>query len=168
MLADVNDNGLLAQAAALAGATVAIVKHSGRRGTQQEFTALVAALEQVGVEYPENLYVQALLTPATREQISGFAQQYTDAEAPKQTSVNEFKMAALNRCGQAAEWLRANAPQADAAEVKAAILAVCRRVAAQSQEAQSQENNVTSGAGDNVDPLEQSTLEEIARALEVM
>ncbi len=39
-----DDGGLLAQAAALAGATVAIVKHSGKQGTQQEFTALVDAL----------------------------------------------------------------------------------------------------------------------------
>lgn len=156
MLADVEDDGLLAQAAALAGATVAIVKHSGRSGTHQEFEALVSALEEAGVEYPENLYVQSLLTPATREQIANFAQAYD--EVPKQTDVNDFKMAALNRCGQAAEWLAANVPSEAAVEVKAAILAACRAVAAQSNEGEEIEN---------FDPFEQSVIDEISRALGV-
>jgi hypothetical protein len=58
MQLDVQDGGLLAQAAALAGGTVAIVKHSGRRGTHQEFTALVQGLEEAALEYPDNVYVQ--------------------------------------------------------------------------------------------------------------
>jgi hypothetical protein len=110
--------------------------------------------EQVAVQ----AFVQALLTPATRKQIAGFAQQYEDV--PKQTAVNDFKMAALNRCGQAAEWLAANVPADAAAEVKTSILAVCRRVAAESKE-----GGLFSFAANNVDDFEQSVIDEIARAL---
>ena len=155
---EIQDGGLLAQAATLAGATVAIVKHSGRRGTYQEFAALVAGLEEAAAQYPGNIYVQALLTPATREQIAGFARQYDDV--PKQTTVNDFKMAALNRCGQAAEWMAANVPPPAAAEVKTSILAMCRRVAAESKEG----GPFNFGAS-NIDAFEESVIEEIARAL---
>jgi hypothetical protein len=158
MQAEISDGGLLAQAAALAGAMVAIVKHSGRWGTHQEFAALVTALEEAIAQYPKNPYVQSLLTSATREQIAGFAQQYD--EVPKQTSVNDFKMAALNRCAQAAEWLAANVPPQAAAEVKASILAACRRVAAESKE-----GGLFNFAASNVDAFEQSVIDEIARAL---
>lgn len=158
MITEVGDEGLLAQAAALAGATVAIVKHSGRSGTRQEFAALVKALEDAAVEYPENVYVAALLTPATRQQIDGFASTYD--EVPKQTTVNDFKMAALNRCGQAADWLDANVPPAAAAEVKASILTACRRVAEESKE-----GGVFDFGGSNVDALEESVSAEVARAL---
>lgn len=162
MLAEISDDGLLAQAAALAGAFVAIVQHSGRQGTHEEFDALVRGLEDAGVEYPENLYVQALLTPTTREQIAGFAQQYD--EVPSHTALNDLKMSALNRCAQAAEWLAANAPPEDAAEVKASILAACRLVAAASQE----ENTMSSGpnpAEGKVDDFEVSAIEQVSRAL---
>ncbi len=155
---DVGDNGLLAQAAALAGATVAIVKHSGRRGTHQEFDALILALEAAKAEYPANPYVQALLTDATREQIAGFAAQYD--EVPKQTDVNDFKMAALNRCGQAAEWLAANASPAAAAEVKRSIVEACRRVAAKGKE-----SGLLDLAVGNIDDFEVSATDEVARAL---
>jgi hypothetical protein len=154
----VEDGGLLAQAAALAGATVAIVKHSGRRGTHQEFASLVQGLEDAAVEYPENVYVQVLLTAETRRQIAGFAQTYADV--PKQSAVNDFKMAALNRCAQAAEWLEANAPANAAAEVKEVILAVCRRVAAESSE-----GGLLGFGAEKVDPFEQSVIDEIGRAL---
>jgi outer membrane protein OmpA-like peptidoglycan-associated protein len=159
--AEVDDGGLLAQAAALAGAVVAIAKHSGRRGTQQEFDALVAGLEEVAVDYPDNPYVQRLLTAATREQITGFAKQYR--EAPTQKDVNDFKLAALNRCGQAAEWLQANVNAQDAAEVKASILTACRRVAGESNE-----GGLFDFAADNVDATEQNVLDEVARALRAL
>src|SRR5690606_25241026 len=100
MRGTVDDGGLIAQAAALAGATVAIVQHSGRRGTHQEFAALAQGLEQAMEQFPNNPYVQVLLTAETRQQIDGFASEYEDV--PKQTTVNDFKMAALNRCAQAA------------------------------------------------------------------
>jgi hypothetical protein len=158
MLADIADDGLLAQAAALAGAFVAIVQHSGRRGTHEEFEALVRGLEDAGVEYPENLYVQALLTPATREQIAGFAQEFD--EVPSQTIFNDFKMAALNRCAQAAEWLAANATPDAAAEVKASIVAACHLVAAASKE----EGPMNSAPG-NVDDFELSAIDQVSRAL---
>ena len=87
---EMDDNGLLAQSAALAGALVAIVRHSGRRGTHQEFAVLVTGLEEIAVEYPDNPYVQRLLTPATREQIAGFTKQYD--EVPKQSEVNDFNI----------------------------------------------------------------------------
>lgn len=158
MLADIGDDGLLAQAATLAGAFVAITEHSGQRGTHEEFDALVRGLEDAGVEYPENIYVQALLTPATREQIAGFAQQYD--EAPAQTTYNDFKMAALNRCAQAAEWLAENVPPEAAAEVKASILAACHLVAAASKE-----EGPLHTSPDNVDDVELSAIDQVSRAL---
>lgn len=158
MQADIQDDGLLAQAATLAGATVAIVKHSGRRGTQQEFAALVTALEEARVEYPDNPYVQILLTPETREQIAGFAERYV--KVPKQTEVNDFKLAALNRCGQAAEWLAKHAPPEAADEVKACIVAVCRSVAAESKE-----GGPFNLVADNIDTAELNAIEEVVRSL---
>jgi hypothetical protein len=71
-MADIQDGGLLAQAAALAGATVAVIKYSGNKGTHKEFSALVKGLEEAAAQYPNNPYVQALLTPASRRQIAGF------------------------------------------------------------------------------------------------
>lgn len=160
MRAEVGDDGLLAQAAVLAGSTVAIVKHSGPRGTRDEFFALVKGLEAVMVEHPDNMYVQALLTPTTREQIEGFVQYYQDE--PRQTDIHDFKMAALNRCGQAAEWMAANIAPEVAAEVKASILAVCRRVAEESHE-----GGLLSMDAAEIDLPEQNVLNEIERALQV-
>ena len=153
-----DDNGLLAQAAALAGAMVAIVRHSGRRGTHQEFTALVEALEAVMLEYPNNPYVQNLLTAATREQIAGFARRYD--EVPKQSEVQDFKMSALNRCAQAATWLAQHVTPQQAAEVKASILLACRRVAEESRE------GGFMSFGSTVDEAEQHVMDEITRALQ--
>lgn len=158
MQADIQDDGLLAQAATLAGATVAIVKHSGRRGTQEEFAALVTALEEAIAEYPDNPYVQMLLTPETREQIAGFAERYV--KVPKQNEVNDFKMAALNRCGQAAEWLAKHAPPEAAEEVKASIVAACRSVASESKE-----GGPFNLVADNIDTAELNAIEEVVRAL---
>jgi hypothetical protein len=152
------DNTLLAQAAALAGATVAIIKHSGRRGTYKEFDALVAGLEEAARRYPANPLVQALLTPATRNQIAGFAREYADV--PKKTTVQDFKMAALNRCAQAADWLDQHAVPAQAVEVKQCILTVCRQVAAESSE-----GGFLGFGGVQVDALEEGVILEIARAL---
>lgn len=160
MLAEVGDDGLLAQAAALAGSTVAIVKHSGQRGTQEEFSALIQGLEVVMTEYPDNVYVQALLTPATREQIEGYVQYYQDE--PRQKDIDDFKMAALNRCGQAAEWMAANIAPEAAAEVKACILAACRRVAEEVHE-----GGVLGIGAAEIDQTEQNVLNEIERALQV-
>lgn len=159
---EVDDDGLLAQAAALAGSMVAVVRHSGRSGTHKEFDTLIAGLEEIALEYPENVYVQRLLNAETRRQITSFAQQYE--EVPKQNQVNDFKMAALNRCAQAAEWLDANVSPESAAVVKTSILTVCRRVATESSE----EGSMSFSAGDtenNIDVAEQSALDEIARAL---
>lgn len=158
MAAEISDGGLLAQAAALAGATVAIVKHSGQRGTHQEFAALVKGLEEAAHRYPHNIYVQALLTADTRAQIASFSKRYD--QAPRQTVVNDFKMAALNRCAQAEEWMAANVPAPAAAEVKASILATCRRVAAESKEGGTFNFGVS-----NVDAFEEGVIGEIARAL---
>ena len=158
---EADDNGLLAQAAALAGAVVAVAKHSGRWGTRQEFAALVAGLEDAAAEYPDNPYVQRLLTPATREQIAGFAERY--GTPLRQSEVNDSKMAALNRCAQAAEWLEANVSSQDGAEAKASILNACRRVASESKE-----GGFFTFAASNVDVIEQSVLDEIARALRAL
>jgi hypothetical protein len=152
------ETALLAQAAALAGATVAIIKHSGRRGTHKEFDALVAGLEEAARRYPANPLVQGLLTPATRRQIDGFAQEYADV--PKKTTVQDFKMAALNRCAQAADWLDQHAVPAQAAEVKQSIVAVCRLVAEESSE-----GGFLGFGGVQVDALEEGVILEIARAL---
>jgi hypothetical protein len=154
----IDDEGLLAQAAALAGSIVAIIKHSGARGTRQEFAALVSALEAAPARAPANPYLPLLLTAETRTQIAGFAQRYTDV--PKQTEVNDFKLAALNRCGQAAEWLAAHVAPAQADEVKQAIVDACRQVAAESKE-----GGLLAFGVDPVDAFEASVIEEIGRAL---
>jgi hypothetical protein len=158
MQTNIHDNGLLAQAATLAGATVAIVKHSGKRGTHMEFDALLRGMEAATSNYPNNPYIQSFVTPATRQQIAGFSKQFDDV--PKQTAVNDFKMAALNRCGQAAEWMAANVSPATAEEVKSSILAICMRVAAESKE-----GGFFNFNADHVDPFEASVIDEIARAL---
>ena len=158
MQTEIHDNGLLAQAATLAGATVAIVKHSGTSGTHKEFEALLKGLEAAASNYPHNPYIQSFVAARSRQQIAGFSQQYD--HVPKQTEVNDFKMVALNRCGQAADWLAANVPAATAEEVKSSILAVCLRVAAESKE-----GGFFNFNADNVDPFEESVIDEIARAL---
>ena len=158
MQAEMQDGGLLAQAAALAGATVAIVKHSGRRGTQQEFAALVAALKEAAIEYPGNPYVQVLLTSETRALIAGFAERYV--EVPKQNEINDFKLAALNRCGQAAEWLAQQVSPEAAAEVKMSIIAACRSVATASKE-----GGPFNFVADKIDTAELNAIEEVVRAL---
>lgn len=157
---NIQDNGLLAQAATLAGATVAIVKHSGKSGTHKEFDALLKGLEAATSNYPNNPYIQSFLTTGTRQQIAGFSHQFE--QVPKQTTVNDFKMSALNRCGQAADWMKANVPPATADEVKSSILAICLRVAAESKE-----GGFFNFSADNVDPFEESVIDEIARALGV-
>jgi len=158
MPAEIQDKGLLAQAAALAGAMVAIVKYSGNSGTHKEFEALVKGLEHAASQYPNNPYVHALLTPASRQQIARFSQEFE--VVPKQTVVNDFKMSALNRCAQASAWLLANATPEVAEEVKTSILTTCQRVAGESKET----GPYTTGP-DNKDPFEQSVIDEINRAL---
>jgi hypothetical protein len=152
------DNGLLAQAAVLAGATVAVIKHSGRRGTYKEFDALVQGLEDAAARYPANRLVQGLLTPATRSQIRGFAERFSDV--PKKTTVQDFKMSALNRCAQAADWLDQHSKPQEAAEVKESIMITCRRVAEGSTE-----GGFMGFGGVQVDALEEGVMQEIARSL---
>jgi len=158
MPVDIQDKGLLAQAAALAGATVAIIKHSGSSGTHKEFAALVKNLEAAASKFPNNPYVQALLTPATRQQIAGFSNEFENA--PKQSTLNDFKMSALNRCAQAAKWLSEHASPEEASQVKAVIIDTCQRVAAEAKE-----SGVFSLGGDNVNAFESSVIEELDRAL---
>jgi hypothetical protein len=153
--------GVLAQAAALAGGAVAIARHSGRHGTHMEFAAIAAGLEAATAQYPANRLVRALLTPESRRQISDMAHQFE--VAPKQSVAQDFKMAALNRCAQAADWLDANASPQEAAEVKDSILAMCRQVAEESKE-----GDWLGFGGTRVDVHETGVIQEIARALRVV
>jgi hypothetical protein len=152
------DLSLLAQAAALAGGAVAIARYSGRRGTHKEFDAIIDGLEAAAARYPANPLVQALLTPPTRQQIKGYARQFE--ETPKQTSVQDFKRTALNRCSQLADWLDEKASVEAASQVKESIVSMCQAVATASKE-----GDFLGFGGTIVDVHETGVIQEIERAL---
>ena len=96
-----DDLSLLRRAAVLAGATVAITKYSGAGGTRDEFAGIVEGLHEAARQYPNNQLVQALIADETRAEAEGFYPQFR--QDPTQKTYDDFKLAALNRCGQAAE-----------------------------------------------------------------
>lgn len=147
---------LLAKAAVLAGATVAIAKYSGSGGTQAEFQAILEGLKQATQQYPANLLVQALLTDQAREEVEQLAPQFR--ADPKQRAFEDFKLAALNRCSEAAELLNRKAAPDQATEVKQAILLMCRHVAERSKE-----GSRLGFGGSPTDPMEQAVIDQIER-----
>lgn len=153
-----DDNGLLARAALLAGALVAVIRHSGRHGTQREFDALVMGLDAAKTQYPGNELVQRTLTNDVRDRANQYAREY--ATAPSQKDAQDFKLSALNRAGQAADWLDQNAPAEVAREWKQAVLAMCQTVA----EAGKEKGFFGIGV-DPVDEFETGVIEELRRAL---
>jgi hypothetical protein len=148
---------LLAKAAVLAGATVAIAKYSGSGGTQAEFQAILEGLKQASQRYPTNPLVQALLADQARKEVEQLAPQFR--ADPKQRTFEDFKLAALNRCSEAAELLNRKAAPDQAAEVKQAILLMCRQVAEKSKE-----GSRFGFGGTPTDPMEQAVIDQIERA----
>ncbi len=155
-----DDLSLLRRAAVLAGATVAITKYSGAGGTRDEFTGIIDGLREALVRYPDNPLVRALLTDETRAEAEGLYPQFR--QDPTQRAYDDFKLAALNRCAQAAELLKQKASPNQAAEVKAAIVSMCELVAERSKE-----GSTLGFGGVRVDPLETAAVEQVKRALEV-
>ena len=154
-----DDLGLLRRAAVLAGATVAITKYSGAGGTRDEFAGIVEGLREAAKRYPNNPLVQALTTDETRVEAEGYYPQFK--QDPTQKTYDDFKLAALNRCGQAAELLREKAAPEQAAEVKAVIVTMCEYVAQRAKE-----GSVLGFGGTRVDPLETAAIEQVKTALE--
>jgi hypothetical protein len=148
---------LLARAAVLSGATVAIAKYSGSGGTQAEFQAILDGLKQATQQYPANPLVQALLTDEARKEVEQLAPRFR--ADPKQRTFEDFKFAALNRCSEAAELLALKAAPDQAAEVRQAVLLMCRHVAERSKE-----GSLLGFGGAPMDPMEQAAIDQIARA----
>jgi hypothetical protein len=148
---------LLARAAVLSGATVAIAKYSGSGGTQAEFQAILDGLKQATQQYPANPLVQALLTDEARNEVEQLAPRFR--ADPKQRAFEDFKFAALNRCSEAADLLNRKAAPEQAAEVRQAIVTMCRQVAEKSKE-----GSVFGFGGTPMDPMEQAVIDQIARA----
>ena len=153
------DLTLLRRAAVLAGAVVAITKFSGANGTRDEFKGIVAGLEAAAAHYPNNELVAALVSDETRAEADGLYPQFQ--RDPTQKTYEDFRLAALNRCGQAAELLAEKASPEQAAEVKAAIVSMCEHVAQSAKE-----GSVLGLGGTRVDPLETAAVEQVRRALE--
>jgi hypothetical protein len=151
--------GLLGKAAVLAGATVAVAKYSGG-GTQAEFQAILEGLKQATQQYPSNPLVQALLTDNSRREVEQLAPQFR-ADI-KQRTFEDFKFAALNRCGEAAELLARKTAPDQAAEVRDAILLMCRHVAEKSRE-----GSWLGFGGTPIDPMEQAVIDQIERVWNV-
>lgn len=153
------DLTLLRRAAVLAGGTIAITKYSGAGGTRDEFRGIIEGLQEAAARYPDNPLVQALVSDETRAEADGLYPQFR--QDPTQKTYDDFKLAALNRCGQAAELLQEKAPPEQAAEVKAAIISMCEHVAQRAKE-----GSVLGFGGTRVDPLETAAVEQVRRALE--
>jgi hypothetical protein len=154
------DLSLLRRAAVLAGATVAIAKYSGSGGTRDEFRGIVEGLQEAAARYPENPLVQALVADETRSEADGLYPQFR--QDPTQKTYDDFKLAALNRCGQAAELMKQKAPPEQADEVKATIVSMCEYVAHRAKE-----GTVLGFGGTRIDPMEMAVVEQVKRALEV-
>jgi len=150
---------LLRKAAVLAGAVIAITRYSGSGGTHDEFRGIVEGLEEAAARYPNNPLVVALASDETRSEADELYPQFR--ADPTQKTYEDFKLAALNRCGQAAELLAEKAPPEQAAEVKAAIISMCEHVAQRAKE-----GTVLGFGGTRVDPMEIAAVEQVRRALE--
>ena len=144
---DNRDLSLLRKAAVLAGAAVAITKYSGAGGTRDEFRGIVEGLEAAAARYPNNPLVAALVADETRSEADGLYPQFR--VDPTQKTYEDFKLAALNRCGQAAE-------------VKTAIVEMCEHVAHRAKE-----GSLLGFGGTRVDPMELAVVEQVRRALQL-
>jgi hypothetical protein len=151
---------LLGRAAVLAGATVAIAKYSGSGGTRAEFQAILEGLKRATEQYPDNPLVQGLLTDETRREVDDLAPQFR--ADPSKRTFEDFKFAALNRCGEAAELLSRKAAPDKAAEVRQGILLMCRHVAEKSRE-----GSRFGFGGPATDPMEQAVIDQIERVWNV-
>jgi hypothetical protein len=151
---------LLRKAAVLAGAAVAITKYSGSGGTRDEFRGIVEGLEEAAGRYPDSPLVAALVSDETRREADGLYPQFRSD--PTQKTYEDFKLAALNRCGQAAELLKTKAAPGEASDVKAAIVSMCEHVAQRAKE-----GTVLGFGGTRVDPMEMAVVEQVRRALEL-
>jgi hypothetical protein len=152
------DLSLLVRAAVLAGATVSISSYSGGSGTDAEFRAITEGLAQAARHYPSNPLVQALATPEAKAEVDRLAPWHHGDTT--QHAYEDFKMAALNRCADAAEVLADKATTAQADEVKQAILFMCEHVAEASKE-----GSRLGFGGTRVSPNETAAIEQIRRAL---
>jgi hypothetical protein len=161
-LADFNEGelSLLRKAAVLAGAAVAITKYSGAGGTREEFRGIIEGLEEAARQHPNIPLVAALVAEETRQEADGLYPQFRND--PTQKTYEDFKLAALNRCGQAADLLKAKATPDEAAAVKAAIVSMCEHVAHSAKE-----GTILGFGGTRVDPMELAVVEQVRRALEV-
>ncbi|MCU0508961.1 MAG: hypothetical protein MUC34_11290 [Anaerolineae bacterium] len=155
-----SDLSLLRKAAVLAGAAVAITKYSGAGGTRDEFRGIVEGLEEAAARYPANPLIAALISDETRAEADGLYPQFRND--PTQKAYEDFKLAALNRCGQAADLLKERASPEQAAEFKAAVISMCEYVANRAKE-----GTVLGFGGTRVDPLELAMVEQVRRALEL-
>jgi hypothetical protein len=155
-----SDLSLLRKAAVLAGAAVAITKYSGAGGTRDEFRGIVEGLEEAASRYPANPLIAALVSDETRAEADGLYPQFRND--PTQKTYEDFKLAALNRCGQAADLLKEKAPPEQSAEFKAAIISMCEYVANRAKE-----GTVLGFGGTRVDPLEMAMVEQVRRALQL-
>jgi hypothetical protein len=147
---------LLGRAAVLAGATVALARYSGGSGTQAEFQGILEGLKQAAAQYPENPLVQALLSDETRLEVEQLAPQFRSDI--KQRDFEDFKFAALNRCGEAVDLLTQKASFEQAAEVGQAVVQMCRHVAEKSQE-----GSLFGSSRAATDPMEQAVIDQVAR-----
>lgn len=156
---------LVRRAAVLAGATVAIARYSGAGGTRVEFHAIMEGLERAIADFPDNPLVRSLISLETRADVNDLAPQFHDAVT--QRDYADFEMAALNRCTQAGEVLKAKLPPERATEVRAAIVKMCEHVAQASVEKPLGSADPTGDADDEPVAVREATaVKSVIRALE--
>lgn len=149
---------LLARAMLLAGGAVALAKFSGARGTTQEFNAIVEEMAAIRSEQPHNPVFAALPVDLVAAEAAGMARDYQID--PKQTTFQQYKMAALNRVSQAHELLDEKAAPEYTAAYRQAVLRICERVAGESKE-----GGFLGMGGTAVDIRETGVIGEISRVL---
>ncbi|MCC7161224.1 MAG: hypothetical protein IT331_01915 [Anaerolineae bacterium] len=153
-----DEQTVIARAAILAAATVAISKYSGKGGQNREFDAMLNEYTNVARQNPDSPLLQLLLLPIVPTEIAQLKRQFE--QDPKQSVFNEFKMAALNRCAQAAALMDAQASPADAALFKKTVMDVCDRVAHATAE-----GSVMGLGGTSLDAKESAVIAQVRRAL---
>jgi hypothetical protein len=151
---------LLHSVPAMIGAAVLAADESGIWGTAKESFALTTSWAKGVTQYPDNSLIKSLLTEKEDPAGDPIKDAYKDFKIEvKEKGLDEFASKVIEHCSQAADLLDEKSDGQEAAEYKAWVMAIGRKVASAAKEKGS--------AGDKISLKEEALLSQVSAALRV-
>jgi hypothetical protein len=149
---------LLHSVPAMIGAAVLAADESGIWGTAKESFALTTSWTKGVTQYPDNSLIKSLLTEKEDPAGDPIKDAYRNFKIEvKEQGLDQFASGVIESCGQAADLLDEKSDEQEAAEYKAWVLAIGRKVATAAKEKGS--------SGERISLKEENLLSQVAEAL---